>query len=618
MNNLVVLVTISPRVITRTKNGDGSTTYNLLLITDMDAHSRAEEWKWRAISRKANLTLSASKMEISPRVITRTKNADGSTTYNLLLITDMDADSRAEEWKWRAISRKAKVTLSADKKEIKLDWIEGSDVNLTTGFNFKGRGMELSDLSEFNGHLISPDDKTGLLYEIKKDKAIPWVFLNSGPGNTTKGMKAEWLTIKDDLLYAGGHGTVASSSYLLTTTFSECVYTVNVKDFQEYLNSRGKVANDDAMWIKTITKTGKVTSHYWKNVYNTIRNTAQFPAPGYLTHEAVQWSKAREMWYFLPRKASKTPFVEEEDETKGTNLLIMGPEDLESVDLVYIGNRTVEHPERGFSAFDFIPDTEDELILAIKSKEVTGSEPESFITVFNVHGKALMEDQQIAGNYKFEAVYFAIPWVFLNSGPGNTTKGMKAEWLTIKDDLLYAGGHGTEYLNSRGKVANDDAMWIKTITKTGKVTSHYWKNVYNTIRNTAQFPAPGYLTHEAVQWSKAREMWYFLPRKASKTPFVEEEDETKGTNLLIMGPEDLESVDVVYIGNRTVEHPERGFSAFDFIPDTEDELILAIKSKEVTGSEPESFITVFNVHGKVIMKDQRIDGNYKFEAVYFV
>ncbi|ETN72086.1 hypothetical protein NECAME_19037 [Necator americanus] len=113
-------------------------------------------------------------------------------------------------------------------------------------------------------------------------------------------------------------------------------------------------------------------------------------------------------------------------------------------------------------------------------------------------------------------------------------------------------------------------------------------------------------------------MWYFLPRKASKTPFVEEEDETKGTNLLIMGPEDLESVDVVYIGNRTVEHPERGFSAFDFIPDTEDELIVAIKSKEVTGSDPESFITVFNVHGKVIMKDQRIDGNYKFEAVYFV
>ncbi|KAK6751567.1 hypothetical protein RB195_003149 [Necator americanus] len=323
----------------------------------------------------------ASIVNISPRVITRTQNDDGSTTYNLLLITDMDAHSRAEEWKWRAISRKAKLTLSANKKEIKLDWIEGSDVNLTTGFNFKGRGMELSDLSEFNGHLISPDDKTGLLYEIKKDKAIPWVFLNSGPGNTTKGMKAEWLTIKDNLLYAGGHGT-------------------------EYLNSRGEVANDDAMWIKTITKTGKVTSHYWKNVYNTIRNTAQFPAPGYLTHEAVQWSKAREMWYFLPRKASKTPFVEEEDETKGTNLLIMGPEDLESVDVVYIGNRTVEHPERGFSAFDFIPDTEDELILAIKSKEVTGSEPESFITVFNVHGKVLMEDQQIAGNYKFEAVYF--------------------------------------------------------------------------------------------------------------------------------------------------------------------------------------------------------------------
>lgn len=27
--------------------------------------------------------------------------------------------------------------------------------------------MELSDLVNFNGHVISPDDKTGLVYEIK-------------------------------------------------------------------------------------------------------------------------------------------------------------------------------------------------------------------------------------------------------------------------------------------------------------------------------------------------------------------------------------------------------------------------------------------------------------------
>lgn len=30
--------------------------------------------------------------------------------------------------------------------------------------------MELSDLSEYDGRLLSPDDKTGMLYELKKDK----------------------------------------------------------------------------------------------------------------------------------------------------------------------------------------------------------------------------------------------------------------------------------------------------------------------------------------------------------------------------------------------------------------------------------------------------------------
>ncbi|ETN71521.1 hypothetical protein NECAME_19287, partial [Necator americanus] len=64
--------------------------------------------------------------------------------------------------------------------------------------------------------------------------------------------------------------------------------------------------------------------------------------------------------------------------------------------------------------------------------------------------------------------------------------------------------------------------------------------------------------------------------------------------------------------------PEKGFSAFDFIPNTDDELILAIKSKEVTGSPPESYITVFNVNGTVLLPDQILDGNLKFEGIYFL
>ncbi|KAK6752223.1 hypothetical protein RB195_003568 [Necator americanus] len=294
---------------------------------------------------------------IIPRTFTWKENDDGSITYNLLVITDMDQYGRTAPDNWRAVTRKGTLTLK--EKEVEIKWIEGSDQNITSGLNYKGRAMELSDLSEFNGHLLSPDDKTGMLYEIKDGKAIPWVFLNSGPGNTTQGMKAEWLTVKKDLLYVGGHGTVRSKN--------------------------------------------------WKKVYSRMRNKAGYRKPGYLTHEAVQWSPIRRKWYFLPRKASTTIYNETEDEMKGAHILIEANPKLTEFNVIYVKNPKgdrKDHPERGFSAFDFIPYTYDELIVAIKSKEVTGSPPESYITVFNVNGRVLLPDQKLDGNLKFEGIYF--------------------------------------------------------------------------------------------------------------------------------------------------------------------------------------------------------------------
>ncbi|EPB71459.1 Apyrase [Ancylostoma ceylanicum] len=328
---------------------------------------------------KSFITLST----IIPRKIHQETKEDGSTVFDLLIVTDMDnfAKVESQKWKWRAITRKGKLTLDAEKKNVNVEWDTESDQDIASGLNYKGRAMELSDLSEYNGHLLSPDDKTGMLYEIKDGKAIPWVFLNSGPGNTTKGMKVEWLTIRNDFLYAGGHGA-------------------------EYRNENGDVVSEDPMWIKIITKRGEVRSKNWNRVFSRVRNEAGYPAPGYLTHEAVQWSEKLQQWLFLPRKASKTPYVESEDEKKGTNLLIKGTPDLKSFEVVRIGTEEVEHPDRGFSAFDFIPGTEDRLIAAIKSREVEGEDPESYITVFDVDGNVLMEDMQLDGNYKFEGLYF--------------------------------------------------------------------------------------------------------------------------------------------------------------------------------------------------------------------
>ncbi|XGW23291.1 hypothetical protein V3C99_005490 [Haemonchus contortus] len=316
---------------------------------------------------------SAVDQTVKPRPTIR-HNSDGSTEYVLLIVTDLDRESKADNWTWRAVTRQGRLTLnlSGRKPQVKITW--DSEKNLTSNMNVKGRAMELSDLSVFHNRILTPDDRTGMISEIKGDKIIPWVFLNSGPGNTTDAFKCEWMTIKDDLLYVGSHGN----------------------------EFKGKVTHKNNMWVKTVTPWGEVTNLNWIDVYDRMRAATGISEQGYLTHEAVQWSKSKNRWFFLPRKASNTSYVELEDETKGTNLLISSP-DLKHFDFVTVGR---QFPKRGYSAFDFIPGTNDELIVALKSKEVTGESTASFITVFNISGQVVLKDERLDGDYKFEGLYF--------------------------------------------------------------------------------------------------------------------------------------------------------------------------------------------------------------------
>ena len=43
-----------------------------------------------------------------------------------------------------------------------------------------------------------------------------------------------------------------------------------------------------------------------------------------------------------------------------------------------------------------------------------------------------------------------VPWVILEDGPGNIDKGFKAEWLAVKDHMLYVGGLGKEWTSTTG------------------------------------------------------------------------------------------------------------------------------------------------------------------------
>jgi soluble calcium-activated nucleotidase 1 len=83
---------------------------------------------------------------------------------------------------------------------------------LITGHNEAGRGGEFSELTIFDNHLLTFDDRTGDVFEIlnkeggKSSFVAPRYVMTEGEGDTDKGMKWEWSTVKDGLLYIGSMG----------------------------------------------------------------------------------------------------------------------------------------------------------------------------------------------------------------------------------------------------------------------------------------------------------------------------------------------------------------------------------------------------------------------------
>ena len=62
--------------------------------------------------------------------------------------------------------------------------------------------------------------------------------------------------------------------------------------------------------------------------------------------------------------------------------------------------------------------------------------------------------------------------------------------------------------------------------------------------------------------------------------------------------------------------PIRGFSSFKFLPGSKDSIIVALKTEEYQG-ETATYITAFNIDGKILMPDYKISDK-KFEGLEFV
>lgn len=231
----------------------------------------------------------------------------------------------------------------------------------------------------------------------------------------------------------------------------------------------------------------------------------------------------------------------------------------------------------------------------------------------------------LSENHGMESI--VVPRLIITEGNGDTDKGMKWEWATVKGDDLYMGSMGKEYTNPDGSVANTNNLWIVVVNKDGQVRRKDWTEKYNLVRAKLGASSPGYMINEAILWSEHLQSWLFLPRRVSGEMYDENADEMKGSNQLAIVDEHFTKVSVVEIKFDAMD-PLRGFSTFAFIPGTKDRHALAIRSVEedcVGGDESlckqRSYFSVFDVlTGQVFMHEVEIhlDMPVKFEGVEFV
>lgn len=232
--------------------------------------------------------------------------------FRIALIADLDTSSKSSsDNTWLSYLLRGHLTYYPEEDHVEVKWDRKKTV-LKSSLAAGGRAMELSELIVFNGRLYSCDDRTGVIYEIRENQAIPWVILMDGDGASSKGFKCEWFAVKDNILYVGGLG-------------------------KEWTSSTGELLNFNPQWVKAISKDGEVRPLNWREHYLALRSAAGIQYPGYLIHESAAWSSIHKSWLFLPRRASSTAYNDVEDEHKGTNLLIFANEGFTDVRVKTVG-----------------------------------------------------------------------------------------------------------------------------------------------------------------------------------------------------------------------------------------------------------------------------------------
>jgi hypothetical protein len=145
---------------------------------------------------------------------------------------------------------------------------------------------------------------------------------------------------------------------------------------------------------------------------------------------------------------------------------------------------------------------------------------------------------------------YVVPRHIFMEGSGDTDKGLKVEWATVRDDKLYVGSFGKEYTDSKGDVMHSNNLWVVVYDKDGTFEQINWTEYYTRMRDELGYPHPGYLLHEAIIWSPHHKQWFILPRRMSREAYNDVLDEKRGANTIITANGDFSIIKHSELGVR--------------------------------------------------------------------
>ena len=194
------------------------------------------------------------------------------TAFKFAAITDLDELSKVsdpQKLEWQSFILTGSISQKVDTNQYTIQMDSSPMRTLKTKHNEGGRGAEFSELTVYDDRLLTFDDRTGDVFEVLNTAdgthsyVAPRFVITEGSGDTDKGMKWEWATVKDGLLYMGSMG-------------------------KPYTRPDGSIANTNNLWIVTLNQDGVLSRFDWAPVYETVR-AALGASSGYVIHEAVRW-----------------------------------------------------------------------------------------------------------------------------------------------------------------------------------------------------------------------------------------------------------------------------------------------------------------------------------------